>query len=161
MNFASALRALLIVSSLGSSALACAGKTVDPSSTASPEQTESLRNRWNTAAKGIEGTSGSSLDFTWTEKAFPAPTFRGGSPQAYEQFAEILIAFYSTGDNLEYAKSNGLLTQPFSDGLDPSHGGTTYTLKDITTELTTGFTSLVKPETVAKLKTFCPTVGCS
>jgi hypothetical protein len=165
MQFITVFRAIVLVSSLGSSVLACGGETSEASTTATAtsEQLTALRERWNTAAKTVHASiPGSALDFTWTPSAFPAPTFRGGSHEAYEEFAEILILFYSTGDNLTFAKANGLLTQPFSDGLSEHSGGTTYTLLDMTSKLTTagGLSTLVRDDTVAKLKTFCPTVGC-
>jgi hypothetical protein len=162
MKFATIARAIVLVSSLGGTMLACGGETSDVSQTATPEQVASLRERWNTSARAVHARlPESTLDFTWTPTAFPAPTFRGGSEAAYEEFAQILIHFYSTGDNLAFAKANGLLTRPFSDGVAGARD-TPYTLQDMTALLTApdGLSSLVRPETVEKLKTFCPSVGC-
>jgi hypothetical protein len=165
MKFTALLLATLLVSSMGSSIVACGGKSTDASTAPTAQQIDDLRERWNAAAKTIHASSSNDFDFTWTEAAFPAPTFRGGSPEAYEEYAEILILFYSTGDNLEFAKSSGLLTHPFGDGLASRSGGSTWSLQGMTTSLTSptppGFAGYVRPDTVAKLKTFCPTVGCT
>ena len=37
---------------------------------------------------------------------FPHPTYKGGSEEAYQRFAEILIAFYEGDDNFDYLTRN-------------------------------------------------------
>jgi hypothetical protein len=49
--------------------------------------------------------------------AIPHPTFKGGSVEAYHQFALVLVAFYERGDNFAYLAQNHLFNYPLS-----SHG---------------------------------------
>ena len=75
---------------------------------------------------------------------------QGGTPAAYQRFAEILILFYSAADNLAFAKSYGLLSYGFSDGLaaDPA-----ISLQSITSALTqTWSATLLQPGTVSQLE---------
>ena len=126
--------------------------------TPTPAQLDDLRDRWNAAAGQITIDGGTGFDFTWTPDAFPAPTFRDdGSHASYEQFAEILVLFYATADNLSFAKENGLLTYGFSDGLT---GDPPLTLQGMTIELTQGYSSYIQPSTLSQLIGYCPQVGC-
>ena len=172
MNYAKIISAVALSLSCVTPLAGCdGGPNNDSSSSASRElsaaeqaHVDDLLTRWNAIAQDVRAKtpSAADLDFEWTPTAFPAPTFRGGSMEAYETFATILVQFYATGDNLQFAESNGLLTMSFSDGLDPAHGGTSYSLAEMTAELSGGsyVGSLVTTETANKLKAYCPDVGC-
>jgi len=121
-------------------------------------QIQSVRDRWNAVAGQVTVDGGAGFDFTWTPDAFPTPTFRGdGSNASYEQFAEILVLFYATADNLSFAKENGLLTYGFSDGVA---GDTPLTLQGMTVVLTQADSSYLQPSTLSELVAYCPQVGC-
>ena len=43
------------------------------------------------------------FDFGWTTfNQFPHPTFKGGSAEAYQAFAKVLLAFFDNGDNFDF-----------------------------------------------------------
>jgi hypothetical protein len=161
------LHSLFLVSFLSIAANACGGSVaVDPAhDTSAPSATsvESLRERWNAAAATVQlAPSLHGFSFEWTATAFPCPTFRGGSPDAYEAFATILVRFFATGDNLAFAKANHLLTARFSDGLASSSGGTTYSLQEMTAELSApSWSTLVTASTASALGAYCGDVDCA
>jgi hypothetical protein len=74
---------------------------------------QELMARWNAAADGVTVTGFG--DFKWTAvDRFPHPTFKGGSVEAYNQFALVLVAFYEQGDNFDYLARNHLFHHPLS-----------------------------------------------
>jgi hypothetical protein len=86
--------------------------TIDPMPTSAPtapadtpEVEQSLLARWNAVASApVDG-----FDFHWTTfNQFPHPTFKGGSAEAYQAFAKVLLAFFDHGDNFDFLAQNRL-----------------------------------------------------
>ncbi len=74
-----------------------------------------LRTRWNQVgpAVAVKGFS----NFAWPgPNAFPHPTFKGGSAEAYTAFAKVLVTFLETGDNFAFMAENDLFTTEFGFG---------------------------------------------
>lgn len=69
------------------------------------EVEQSLMARWNAVASApVDG-----FDFHWsTFNQFPHPTFKGGSTEAYQAFAKVLLAFFDDGDNFDFLARNRL-----------------------------------------------------
>jgi hypothetical protein len=81
---------------------ACGGNAAnEDAQTAPAEVQQDLMTRWNAVAETVDvGDFGT---FKWEGfDQFPHPTFKGGSEQAYQLFAETLVAFYERADNFEY-----------------------------------------------------------
>src|ERR1044071_9884439 len=68
---------------------------------------QSLLARWNTVASApVDG-----FDFLWSRfNQFPHPTFKGGTAEAYQAFAKVLLAFFDHGDNFDFLAQNHLFT---------------------------------------------------
>src|SRR4029077_4441455 len=66
---------------------------------------QSLMARWNAVASApVDG-----FDFRWTTfNQFPHPTFKGGTAEAYQAFAKMLLAFFDHGDNFDFLTRNRL-----------------------------------------------------
>jgi hypothetical protein len=74
-----------------------------------PDAQRALLERWNAA---VDATP-SPFDFHWTGlNNFPFPTYKGGSAEAYRAFADVLIAFFQSGDNFDFLVRNHLLDAP-------------------------------------------------
>jgi len=70
-----------------------------------PEIEQSLMARWNAVAS----TPVDAFDFFWsTFNQFPHPTYKGGSAEAYQAFAKVLLAFFDSGDNFDFLARNRL-----------------------------------------------------
>jgi hypothetical protein len=66
-----------------------------------------LMARWNAAADSVPAT----LDFHWsTFDQFPHPTYKGGTVEAYQQFAVVLLAFFHAPGNFGFLAQNHLFT---------------------------------------------------
>lgn len=81
---------------------------------------EEMRTRWNAvpaAGANIALPVVNMGNFKWTgANAFPHPTFKGGSEEAYTAFAKVLVAFLETGDNFEFMQKNDLFKTEFGFG---------------------------------------------
>jgi hypothetical protein len=99
--------------------LACGGREpIEPtadnntinSTVPDPANTQqALMARWNAAADA----AGTSIDFEWTNvDQFPHPTYKGGTPQAYQQFAAVLLLFFQRGDDFSFLAQNHLFQAP-------------------------------------------------
>jgi hypothetical protein len=82
--------------------------TTTPAPTAPVDTQEVQQNllaRWNAVASApVDG-----LDFRWsTFNQFPHPTFKGGTAQAYQAFAKVLLAFFDRDDNFDFLTRNRL-----------------------------------------------------
>ncbi len=65
--------------------------------------------RWNAAVSA----AGSGIDFHWLEyDQFPHPTFKGGTEEAYGQFAAVLLQFFQQGDDFAFLANGNLFTTP-------------------------------------------------
>jgi hypothetical protein len=96
---------------------------------------QELMARWNAT---VDGVMMQNFNFYWrTFDQFPHPTYQGGSEAAYQKFAEILVSFYSRGDNFEYLAQNHLFTYPLKSSL-----GLMTTFQDLTEMLLHNGTTL-------------------
>lgn len=78
---------------------------------------QELMSRWNLAVDGSNAT----LDFHWRElDEFPHPTFKGGTAQAYGQFASILLVFLQS--NFDFLAQNHLFTMELRDNTTSGQG---------------------------------------
>jgi hypothetical protein len=69
------------------------------------EVQQSLLARWNAVA----GAPVDGFDFRWsTFNQFPHPTFKGGTAEAYQAFAKVLLAFFDRDDNFDFLTRNHL-----------------------------------------------------
>jgi hypothetical protein len=51
--------------------------------------------------------------FSWNPfDQFPHPTYRGGSAEAYGEFAQVLLAFFQLGDDFDFLARNCLFRAP-------------------------------------------------
>jgi hypothetical protein len=74
-----------------------------------------LRDRWNEV--GPKYAVGGFNTFRWPgPNAFPHPTFKGGSNEAYTTFAKALVEFLETGNNFEFMEKNNLFTMELGFG---------------------------------------------
>ena len=65
--------------------------------------------RWNAVADGRT----SSVNFHWDAfNQFPHPTYKGGTEQAYGEFAEVLAGFFERDDNFDFLARNELFETP-------------------------------------------------
>jgi hypothetical protein len=99
---------LLVVCALGGTVVGCGG--AEPQNQAgapvSAEVQVDLMARWNAVAQGVTVES---WNFMWDRFAdFPHPTFKGGSAEAYQAFAKVLLAFFGDGDNFDFLARNRL-----------------------------------------------------
>jgi hypothetical protein len=70
---------------------------------------EELMARWNAAAD----LDTSTLDFHWNRfDQFPHPTYKGGTVEAYQAFAEVLLRFFQSGDDFDFLARNQLFELP-------------------------------------------------
>jgi hypothetical protein len=83
-----------------------------------------LMSRWN----AVDGVVDGLWDFRWqTWDEFPHPTFKGGSAEAYQRFAVILLGFYDA--NFDYLAQSHQFRIPLSSfGLMTSFVDLTETL---------------------------------
>jgi hypothetical protein len=75
---------------------------------------QELMTRWNQAAASVS----TNVSFTWDPfDNFPHPTYKGGTPEAYQGFARVLLAFFQAGDNFAFLAKNELFLLPVYDQL--------------------------------------------
>jgi hypothetical protein len=66
---------------------------------------QALLERWNEVANA----AGAPIDFRWSPcDQFPHPTFRGGTAEAYGQFASVLLQFFEQGDDFSFLSQDQL-----------------------------------------------------
>jgi hypothetical protein len=72
---------------------------------------QELLARWNAAADASHPT----IDFHWPAfDQFPHPTYKGGTVEAYQEFAGVLLAFFQSGDNFDFLARNNLFSLTLS-----------------------------------------------
>jgi hypothetical protein len=73
---------------------------------------QELLARWNAAADASHPT----IDFHWPAfDQFPHPTYKGGTVEAYQEFARVLLTFFQSGDDFDFLARNNLFTLTLSD----------------------------------------------
>src|SRR5215213_8846147 len=132
-----ARRSVLMLLIVGATLVGC-GSSVETGSV-SAELQEGLMSRWNAAAQGVTVEM---WDFQWTPfDKFPHPTFKGGSEEAYERFAEILLRLYEQKDNFDFLQNNRLFRVQLHYVLLNGQEGIQTTFEEITALLASGFLS--------------------
>jgi len=90
--------------------------------------------RWNQAAQSVP----TSFTFTWTFNQFPHPTFKGGSQEAYGEFAQVLLAFFQRGDDFDFLARNCLFRVPFYAVMANGDRGQGWTFEDLAAYFASG-----------------------
>ena len=79
--------------------------TSDAGTAPTAEIQASLMARWNQVVESHP----SNFDFHWVAfDEYMPPTFRGGTQEAYQAYAKLLLAFMQQSDNFDYLASNHL-----------------------------------------------------
>jgi len=134
----------------------CSGKTIDAGSTntiASPAIEQDLLSRWNTVAAGVTVTGFG--DFQWKKvDQFPHPTYKGGSSEAYQLFAGVLVAFFQNGDNFDFLAQNGLFTLSLRYVFPSGQVGVETTFEQLTNDLASNQWANIPTDTRQKLQAF-------
>jgi hypothetical protein len=113
-----------------------------------------LMRRWNVAVDA--GTQ--TLDFHWRDVAdFPHPTFRRGTPLAYNEFSDVLTRFWGEPSTVAWAGCYDLFGRAYTSG-PPVAVQKTVQLRPLTLELSTF--SLVDAQHQAALVHACTVIGC-
>jgi hypothetical protein len=121
------------------------GTTAVPTDAAAPSapvdaaavQAELLA-RWNAAAD----LDTSSFDFHWYRfDQFPHPTYKGGTREAYQAFAEVLLLFFQSGDDFDFLARNQLFELPLVYIFPSGQSGLDTSFKQLATDFSssTGF----------------------
>jgi hypothetical protein len=84
--------------------------------------------RWNKAADGVQVPfpGGRAVGLEWVNDAFPHPTFKGGSKEAYGEFARVLVKFLDGKGTFDLLAENDLFAHPLRYGR-PGVAETTWT----------------------------------
>jgi hypothetical protein len=97
---------------VGGADAAMAATASDAATVPSPALVQEVMRRWNAAVDSGTAT----IDFHWSQvNEFPHPTFKGGTPEAYGQFAAVLLAFFQQGDDFDFLAANHLFTMEVRD----------------------------------------------
>jgi hypothetical protein len=128
------------------------GSATGEGSTSTTVQQE-LQARWNAVAD----IAVSSFDFHWYElDQFPHPTFKGGSPEAYQAFAAVLLLFLQHDDDFDFLARNHLFTTPLIYAF-PSGQSAAWTFQDLVKDFSSNpFPAYgdISPDTRQALKDF-------
>ena len=151
---ARALRALLVVCTVGGAVIGCGGAEPQgqTSATVSAEVQQDLMARWNKVADGITVES---WNFRWDHFAdFPHPTFKGGSAEAYITFARILVDFYELDDTFGYLAQNRLFDSRLQMSYANGQVAFETSFAELTSFLVTIDFAILPSDTLAKLRDF-------
>jgi hypothetical protein len=93
----------------GSSGSAATSSATTPAGELPAATEQALMDRWNAAVDA----AGTTIDFHWLEyDQFPHPTFKGGSEDAYGEFATVLLQFFQQSDDFDFLANGHLFTTP-------------------------------------------------
>jgi hypothetical protein len=94
------------------------------------ELVQDVMARWNAAAAATSST----FDFHWAAfEQFPHPTYKGGSAQAYQDFAAVLLAFFQAGDTFDFLAHHHLFTLHLTYTFPSGQSGLDTTLQALVT----------------------------
>jgi len=70
--------------------------------------------RWNKAADGarVPFPGGGTVGLEWVNDVFPHPTFKGGSKEAYGEFARVMVKFLDGKGTFDLLAENDLFAHP-------------------------------------------------
>jgi hypothetical protein len=104
------------------------GSSVPPSVASTQQE---LMDRWNVADAMIV----SNYDFQWSSYTeFPHPTLKGGSTEAYQAFAMVLLDFLTQNDDFAFLANNHLFTVPLEADFANGQEGLITTFEALATE---------------------------
>jgi hypothetical protein len=113
-----------------------------------------LMRRWNLAVDA--GTQ--TLDFHWRIVTdFPHPTFRTGSPLAYDEFSDVLVRFWADSTTVKFAGCYDLFDRAYKSGPTVAVQKTVK-LRPLTLELSTF--SYIDAARRDALVHACMVIGC-
>jgi len=144
----------------------CAANVVELNNQSEPSTAvqADLMTRWNAVAQGVtvgfDGMPGI-FDFMWTNyNQFPHPTYKGGSGEAYQAFADILVAFYGRDDNFAFMAQNKLFRTPLRFTL--SNSASAWTFEQLTNDLSSNaWAPTITSDTQQKLAAFADRIRMS
>jgi hypothetical protein len=107
--------------------------------------------RWNAVADGRT----SSVNFHWDVfDKFPHPTYKGGTAEAYGEFAEVLAGFFERDDNFDFLERNELFETPLLYVFPSGQEGLRTSFEELANYFSSGTAfGDVAPETRARLRT--------
>ncbi len=145
-------RAVFVLLAVGALIVGCGGAT-DNTRTISDQLKADLLSRWSAVADGV--TVQSFGNFHWGNfDQFPHPTFKGGSAEAYQAFAGLLVAFYEHGDNFDFLTNNRLFRISLHYVTASGQPGSEWTFEGLTSQFANNDWASIPAETVQKLQAF-------
>jgi len=145
--------------------IGCHAQVIDLEQEPSQEVQQELMSRWNAAAQGVTAPFPSStgmVDFMWRSfDQFPHPTFKGGSAEAYQTFADLLVAFYGRDDNFAFLANNHLFRIALRYSISGSQGGTTWQFEKLTDDFSSNDWAMISAATRQKLADFATRIHSS
>jgi len=112
-----------------------------------------LLSRWN--AVGDSVTVKDFGTFHWGNfDQFPHPTYKGGSAEAYQSFADLLVTFFDRGDNFVFLSNNLLFRFPFHYISPSGQSLGEWTFEELTTQFASNDWASISAETRQKLQAF-------
>jgi hypothetical protein len=144
--------------------IGCHAQVIDLPPDPAPEVQQELMSRWNAVAKAVTvpfAGSTVTVDFLWTSyNQFPHPTYKGGSAEAYQAFADILVAFYGRDDNFTFLANNHLFRIALRYVI--SSGQTTrWTFEQLTDDFSSNDWATISMATKLKLVEFAARIHMS
>jgi len=98
---------------------------------------QQLMSRWNQAADSLLGT----FTFHWSKfDQFPHPTYKGGSAEAYQSFAQVLLTFLQRGDDFDFLEHNSLIDLHLVYVFPSGQSGLDTSFRQLITDFSTGTT---------------------
>jgi hypothetical protein len=144
--------------------IGCHAQVIDLPPDPSPAVQQELMSRWNAVAKDVTVPFAGStvrVDFLWTSyNQFPHPTFKGGSAEAYQGFADILVTFYGRDDNFAFLANNQLFRIPLRYVLS-SNQNTRWTFEQLTDDFSSTAWAMISADTKQKLTDFATRIHMS
>jgi hypothetical protein len=145
--------------------IGCHAQVIDIAEEPTQQVQQDLMSRWNVVAQGVTvpfvGSMGM-VDFLWkTYDQFPHPTFKGGSAEAYQRFADLLIAFYERDDNFTFLANNRLFRTALRYTVSGPQGGTEWTFEQLTNDFSSNDWAMISAATKQKLTDFATQIRMS
>ena len=150
----SLLASIVAVSSGCYGGVSLGNSTSDAAVMTVAEAQQQMVSRWNQTVQDNPSDfyASTGFSFIWMSfDQFPHPTFKGGSSQAYREFARLMLAYTQAGDNFEFLTYNHLFEINLHDStVAPAPGADFGTLRTLIDFLVSN--EWVSAETVTGLK---------
>lgn len=96
---------------------------------------QALLDRWNAAVMA----AAEEVDFGWSKcDEFAHPTLKGGTVEAYDDFAAVLLQFFQAGDDFAFLAQNRLFTTQLVYATLSGEVGLVMTFKELATQVASG-----------------------